>query len=271
MLDTIVKIVGVLAVGYVAVVAVTYIFQRKLIYHPSIEIPSLQDADLAGARAVVLRPDDGLELTAWYAPAAPARPTLVYFHGNAGHIGHRADKVRPYIDAGYGVLLVQYRGFGGNPGRPTEAGLYRDAAAALAFIGETVAPRDLIIYGESLGSGVAVEIARDRQIRALVLDAPFTSLPDAGARVYPYLPVRWLTRDRFDSLSKIADVHAPLIVVHGERDAVVPVALGRRLLDAANPPKRGIFFPNGGHADIDPATSAKQVLAALAELTSESP
>ena len=181
---------------------------------------------------------------------AVAAPTIAYFHGNAGNIADRGFKVRPFLDAGLGVLLVGYRGYGGNPGAPSEAGLFADGRAALDFLaGQGVPANRIVVFGESLGSGVAVLLASERRLGAVVLEAPFTSAADAGQRAYPFLPVRRLIRDRFDSLSRIGAIGAPLLIVHGECDRVVPADQGRRLLAAAAEPKEGVFLPEAGHND----------------------
>ena len=212
---------------------------------------------------VTLATRDGLELSAWYRPAASARaPTLVYLHGNAGHIGHRGTKVRPYLDAGYGVLLVSWRGYGGNPGRPNEAGLYADARAGLDFLQEKGIPEALIvIYGESIGSGPAIQMATERAVGAVVLEAPFTSLGALAQTHYWYLPARVLVRDKFANLDKIAQIGAPLLIVHGERDRVTPVALARQLFAAASEPKQVEYIGAAGHNDLYDHGAARAVIA----------
>ncbi|MGF1640179.1 MAG: alpha/beta hydrolase, partial [Rhodospirillales bacterium] len=172
-----VAIVGLVAAGYVVVVGAMFAFQRSMLYLPSTTTPLPATSGVPEMRPVGLVTADGLDLVAWYRPAAEGHPTIVYFHGNGGHIGHRGSKVRPYLDAGYGLLLVSYRGYGGNPGRPSEEGLYRDGRAALAFLGtHGVPPARTVLYGESLGTGVAVHIAAERAramqpVGALVLEA----------------------------------------------------------------------------------------------------
>ena len=209
---------------------------------------------------------DGLTLTAWYrAPAAPGGAVIVHFHGNAGHRGDRAPLMRPYLDAGFGVLLTDYRGYGGNPGKPTEAGLYADGRAALAYLaGRGVAADRVVLYGESLGTAVAVRLATEQRVGAVVLEAPFTSAVDIGAAAYPFVPVRWLMLDRFNSLSRIAHIGAPLLVLHGGMDATVPIAHGRRILAAAAEPKEGRFYDAAGHNDPPAFSGAEEVIAGLA-------
>ncbi len=221
-------------------------------YYPD---PAAPDTELAGVPQMSpVRVDtaDGLTLLAWYRPAtAKDRPTLVYFHGNAGHIGHRGAKVRPYLDAGFGVLLLAWRGYGGNPGSPSEEGLYHDGRAALDFLSRAgVPPSRIALYGESLGAGIAVQMATERPVGAVVLEAPFTSTADIAAHHYWYLPARYLVRDRFDSKAKIGRIGAPLLIVHGERDRIVPVDLARALFAAAIEPKEARFEAAAGHNDL---------------------
>ena len=210
------------------------------------------DWGVAEMKAVTLHTKDGLDLLAWYRQATePGGPILVYFCGNAGHLGYRGWKIRPFLDQGLGVLLLGYRGYNGNPGRPTEAGLYEDGRAAIRFLGaQGVRPDRIILFGESLGSAVAVENALGQKVAAVILEAPFSSVAEMGQRMFPIAPVRYLVRDRFDSLSKIARVAAPLLVLHGSNDGVVPQAMGRRLFEAAADPKEGHFIEGAGHEDI---------------------
>ena len=234
-------------------------------YFPDGAVP---DAELAGVpemSPVRLTTDDGLTLLAWYRPAtAEDLPTLVYFHGNAGHIGHRGAKVRPYLAAGFGVLLVSWRGYGGNPGSPSEAGLYHDGRAALDFLARAgVPPSRIALYGESLGAGVAVQMASERPERpvgAVLLESAYTSMAAVAAHHYWYLPARYLVRDRFDSLAKIGRIGAPLFIVHGERDRIIPVAMARALFAAAAEPKEARFFPAAGHNDLYDHGAAEAVI-----------
>ncbi len=243
-------------VGYLTIVFLLYFFQRNLMYLPGSHVGLPADAGLAEMSVVTVRAEDGIETVGWYAPPDAGGDVVVLFHGNAGTIADRAFKARYFLDAGYGVMLAGYRGFGGNPGAPTEQGLYRDAAAALDWLEEQeVSSERLILYGESLGSGVAVQAAHDRQkqgkpVGAVILEAPFTSMSDAAAYHYAWLPARYLVRDRYDSLSKIKQIGAPLLVIHGRADRTVPFELGARLHAAASEPKRAIWLDSAGHVDI---------------------
>ncbi len=240
------------AAGYGVFGGAMYLGQRRLIYRPDRSVPSRIRAGSEDMREVTLTTEDGLDLRAWYRPPTKAGlPTLLYLHGNGGHIGYRGHKVRPFLDAGYGVLLVSWRGYGGNPGRPSEQGLYRDARAGLALLKQTgVASADIFVYGESIGSGPAVQMAVETPVGGVILEAPFTSIPDIAQQRYWYVPARFLVRDQFDNLAKISTIGAPLLILHGDRDTTVPVRHGRALLAAARPPKRGVFYPNADHDDL---------------------
>lgn len=237
---------------YSGICLAMFAFQRSLQYRPETGALTPGDWGLPDFRVVTVTAADGAPVDLWYAAAAGlTKPTVVLFHGNGGHMGHRADKARALVEQGYGVLLAGYRGYGPNPGSPTEEGLYMDGRAALDFlVREGVSGGRVALWGESLGTGVAVQLATERKVAAVILEAPYTSIPDAAAAHYPWLPVQLLVRDRFDSLRKIADVQGPVLVVHGEADTVVPVALGRRLFDAAPEPKAAAWVPGAGHMDL---------------------
>ncbi len=254
-------------IGYGAVVAAVFVFQRNLQYFPS---RIAQDAErLTGGlmQTATYRTADGLGLSAWYRPSSDGLPTLVMFHGNGGQHGDRARSMLSYMERGYGVLLASYRGYGENPGSPTEEGLYADARAALDWLAsEGVGSGTVVLYGESLGSGVAVQMAAERSVAAIVLEAPFTSAVDVGQAAYRWLPVGLLMKDRFDNLSKIDEVSAPLLLMHGEADRVVATRFGRELFEAANGPKSARFIPGGGHNDLDRFGISETVLEFLATL-----
>ncbi len=252
-----------IAGAYVIFVGALYLFQRSVIYQPDRTRPEPGYYGVPEMTAVDLETEDGLDLLAWWRPPSDGtQPVLVFFHGNAGHIGHRGDKVRYYLGRGWGVLLVAWRGYGGNPGNPTEKGLYADGRAALGFLRDReISPSRQVAYGESLGAAVVVELARETRFGAVVLEAPFTSVADVAQAMYRFVPVRPLVRDRFDSIDKISQVSSPLLVIHGEADKIIPVGHGRRLHGAANDPKTAHFVPAGGHNDLQGFGIAKEVAA----------
>ena len=260
---------GLLGCGYLMLVAGLYVVQRQLLYLPDRSIPSPTASGVPEMGEVTLQTDDGLRLVAWYRPAAQRRATILYLHGNGGHIGYRGERVRPFIDGGFGVLLMEYRGYGGNPGRPDEAGLMSDARAAFAFLGTAgVWPAETVLYGESLGSTVAVTVAAERAaggqpVAALVLEAPLSSVSDVAAYHYPWMPVRWLLKDRFEAEARIADVGAPVLIVHGDADKIVPIPYGRALFEAAQEPKEAAWIQGGGHENLAQFGLSRMVLSFL--------
>jgi fermentation-respiration switch protein FrsA (DUF1100 family) len=232
-------------------VALIYLAQRALMYHPETLRTPPAAAGLVDTQELVLDTADGEKVIVWYAPPQRDLPLVLYFHGNAGALRYRADRFRALTGDGTGLVALSYRGYGGSTGSPTEAGMIADAEAAYAFAAARVPAERIVVFGESLGTGIAIALAAKERIGRLVLEAPFTSAVDVGARAYWFLPVRLLMKDPFRSDQRIGKVTAPLLVLHGERDQVVPMALGERLFALANQPKRFVRFPTGAHADLD--------------------
>lgn len=222
-----------------------YFFQRHLIYfphHEAIQIPTFANNYF---KVIKLETSDKLALQAWYAPARRNYPTIVYFHGNKGDIGNRIPNVLPYIKNGYGVLLVEYRGYAQNPGTPNEQGLYNDGRAAIQFVHKQgIQNSCIILFGESLGTGVAVQLASEFPVAALILQSPYTSILSIGKYHYPYIPVKLLLKDQFNSLAKITQVHSALLMIYAASDLVIPAQDSEQLFNAANPPKFKFEFQN---------------------------
>jgi len=241
----------IIAVGiYLLVGLAMYLGQRKLIYLPETQRRLPADAGLDGVAERVIETQDGERVIAWYATARAGQPTLLYFHGNAGSLDSRSERIRKYKNAGRGIFMMSYRGYSGSTGSPSEQANVADGKRAFdVLVAEGVAPRDIIIYGESLGSGVAVQVAASRSPGGLILDAPYTSIVDIAAGQYPWLPVRPMLRDRYESDAYIGSVHSPLLILHGEKDEVIPVAMGRKMYELANAPKDIVTFKSAGHAD----------------------
>jgi fermentation-respiration switch protein FrsA (DUF1100 family) len=233
-------------------VGLAWAFQRRLIYLPdSSPVPPAATV-LPGASDVVIRTADGLDLGAWYmpAPARSCRPTVLVASGNAGNRQSRAPLAKALADSGFGVLLVDYRGYGGNPGSPSEAGLALDVRAALNFLNRAgIVDRELIYFGESLGAAVVTELALEHPPAGLLLRSPFTELAAVGQEHYPVLPVRLLLRDRFPVLHSIARVTAPTTVVYGTSDNVVPAEQSRAVADAAGGPTDVVVVQGADHND----------------------
>lgn len=253
--------------GYAAVVALMFVFQRSLMYFPDTRRTPPAAAGLAQAQEIALAAADGTRLIAWYVAPAPGRPLVLYFQGNGGALRLRAARFGRIVAPGNGLLALSYRGYGGSEGRPSEDGLIADARAAYDDAAARVPAARIVAFGESLGSAVAVALATERKVAGLILDAPFTAAVDVAASVYPIVPVRWLMKDQFNSAARIGKVEAPLLVLHGERDTVIPIGFGERLFARANEPKRMVRFPDGTHVDLDSHGAMAEILAFLDGVT----
>jgi hypothetical protein len=247
--------------AYAAIVCAMYLMQRGLLYHPENKGLTPALAGLVGVTQHQLATPDGERIVVWYAPAPHGSPVILYFHGNAGEIGDRHERFRYYQSAGFGACFVSYRGFGGSTGAPSETGTLIDAETAYQWLlGQGVAASRIAIVGESLGTGVAVQLAARHEVGAVALEAPFTSTADVAARVYWWLPVHWLMKDQYRSIDHIGQVRAPLLLVHGEADGLVPVSFGKRLFAAALAPKELHLVADGSHDAIhDETTWAREV------------
>jgi hypothetical protein len=252
--------------GYGGLLVLMYVFQRALIYFPDTKRTPPVQAGLPQAQEVTLTSSDGEKLIAWFVPARDGKPLVIYFQGNAEGLAARVGRFTWLIADGTGLLALAYRGYGGSSGRPSEAGLIRDAVAAYEFARARYPAQRIVLFGESLGTAVAVALAAGHEVGGLILDAPFTSAAELGAAVYPFAPVRWLMKDKFRSDQRIGRVAAPLLVLHGERDSIVPIEFGERLFALAREPKRFVRFPQGDHVDLDDHGAAKVVKEFLAKI-----
>ena len=239
---------AIISACYLSFIAIYYVEQRSYLFYTSKIRTPPQSLDLENVAEMELTTPDGQHLVAWYAPPAKGEPTVFYLHGNAGALMHRANRVRLYRAQGYGLFMLAYRGFSGSTGWPTETNIVADALMAYdTLAGLTLQDSKIVVYGESLGTGAAVQVAAKRWPSGVVLESPFSSAVDVGAYRYPYLPVHLLLKDRFDSISYIGDVKAPLLVLHGKRDRIVPPTLGRKLFAAAQGPKTAYFVEEATH------------------------
>ena len=244
----------VLLTAYVAVCSYLFINQRNIIYLPTKEQVSKPITyGLAGVEDVTLQTPDNIRLEAWYHKPVKDEKTVIYFPGNNGNIRFRVNKIQAFMDKGFGVLALSYRGYGNSNGKPSEGGLYTDARTAIRFLKqyENIEPYNLILYGESLGSGVAVQMATEYRVGALILESPYTSLDAIAHYRYPYIPTKILLRDKFDSLSKIDMISAPLLIIHGYLDTTIPIKHSKMLLAKARSEKEGYFLPQFNHSNID--------------------
>ena len=245
---------------YLLVATLLFVYQRSFIYLPRPTHISLASIGLAGATEEAITTADGIQIMAWYSPPPEGRPTIVFFHGNGGFIAAFADRIARAQEKGYGMMLVEYRGYSGLQGTPTEEGLYADGRAALDWLAKHDVPStSVFLYGESLGSGVATKLATERHVAGVILESPYTSAAAVGELHYWMFPVTLLISDRYDSLSRIKDIHAPLLVMHGGADNVIPQAQGRALFDTALDPKIGYFPADAHHVDLINYGGADQV------------
>lgn len=243
---------GILAAAYGGLALLLYIFQSRLVFYPEIDREVAATPALAGLQYedIHLETSDGINLHGWYIPAAQPRGTVLFLHGNAGNISHRLDSIEMFHRLGYSTLIFDYRGYGNSGGKPTEQGTYRDAEAAWRYLtGQRHIPScHIVLFGESLGGAVAAWLASRERPAALVIASGFTSVPDLGQQLYPYLPVRWLARIRYDTREYLRSVTAPVLVAHSPEDDIIPYEHGRALFAAANPPKQFLELA-GGHND----------------------
>ena len=254
-----------LITGYGAMVASGYFAQRSLLYFPDRTRTPPAQAGLPEAEEVVLETFDGEKLIAWYVPAAEGKPVILYLHGNGGALVHRVRRFRGLIAGGNGLVALSYRGYGGSSGSPTEEGLLSDAAAAYAFAVARYPSNRIAVFGESLGTGLAISLAAEKPVARVILQAPYTSIVEIAAAAYPFLPVRFLLKDRYRSDERVGGVSAPVLVIHGERDRVVPIEYGERLYALIRAPKKFVRFPEGGHADLDQYGALDIIRSFLAE------
>lgn len=241
-----------LGLAYVGFSALLFLFQDRLAYYPEIgrEIHSTPREHGMDYEPLVMVTPDGEKLDAWFVPAPQAQGVVLFLHGNAGNLSHRMDSIAMFHRLGYAVLIFDYRGYGRSSGKPSEAGLHRDAETAWAYLtgARGIAPDNIVLFGESLGGALAAHLAARQRPGALVLSSVFTSVPDLAADLYPWLPARWLARLRYDTRAALARVDCPVLVAHSPDDEIIPYRHGQELFAAAPEPKVFLTLA-GGHND----------------------
>lgn len=238
------------ALGYAIFAGALYVYQEQFVYLPERVLAATPRERGLDYEAVRFTSADGVRLSGWFIPAPNARATLLFFHGNAGNISHRLESIRQFHRLRLSVFIFDYRGYGESEGAPTETGTYRDAEAAQRYLVEErgLAPTRLVYFGRSLGGAIAAWLAVRRPPHALIVESAFTSVPDIGAEIYPWLPVRSLARLRYATQESLRSVHVPVLVVHSREDEIIPFHHGVALHDAANAPKE-LLEIRGGHND----------------------
>ena len=241
-------LVSLVVLVYLLVTLGLYIFQRSLLYHP-VENNYYGDKLTVNIEKVKITTDDNIDLLAWYHKKDIKKyKTILYFHGNAGSLENRIHKINHFKDMNINFILLAWRGFSGNKGKPTEQGLYQDARSAVKWlINQGVTEENIIIYGESLGTGVATEIAQNKNFAGVILESPFTSMIDLGKKYYPIFPVKLLLKDKYESEKKIKNLKSPILVMHGKKDKIVPFYMGEKIFDMANNPKFNYFTEMDDH------------------------
>ena len=238
----------ILVLIYLAILASTYIFQRNLLYHPT-ENNYSGDQILVSIEKVIIRTKDNIDLIAWYHNKNIEKyKTILFLHGNAGSLENRIHKINHFKNMNVNFLIIAWRGFSGNKGKPSEKGLYLDAWSAVEWLkSQGISENQIIIYGESLGTGVAVEIGQNKNFAGIILESPFTSMIEAGKEIYPYLPVKLLLKDKYQSNKKIKNIKSPILIMHGKVDNIVPFYMGKKMYQLANEPKYSYFSDYDDH------------------------
>ena len=235
-------------ITYLIVLTYVYLFQRNLLYHPSDN--SYQGDEINfDYKEIFIQNKEGIKLKAWlHEKDLVNKKTIIFFHGNAGNLRNRNYKLNELSKFDVNFLIVAYRGFSGNQGKPNELGLYEDARSTLDWLKiKGVKEINLILYGESLGTAVAIEIAQNKDLAGIILESPFTSMVELAQKYYPVLPVKFLLKDKYETIKKLPNINSPLLVLHGKLDNIVPFSMGKKLFEKANEPKFKYFIDDDEH------------------------
>ena len=244
-------LVVVAVVGYLGLGALLYVSQRALLYLPERTRMSPAVAGLPQAQEIVLPTADGERIIAWHVPARDDKPVILYFHGNGGSLAWRAERFRRLTADGTGLVALSYRGYGGSSGNPTEQGLKTDAATAYVFTASHYQPERIVLWGESLGTNLAIAVAAEHPVGRVVLESPHTSIADVAASIYWFIPARWLIKDSFRSDLIAGRIDKPVLVLHGEQDRLIPIRFAESLYAMITAPKRFVRLPGAQHNDHD--------------------
>jgi uncharacterized protein len=232
-----------------------YWMQDSFLYDPRTDNVTPEQAGFANVTPLALTTPDGEKLVAWYKPAAPGMPTILFFHGKGGSISGRPRRYAYYTGKGYGVLFLSYRGYGASSGEPSRDGLLTDAETAYDWlVAQGVSASHILLVGESMGTGVAVLLATKRSVAAVSLEAAYSSIEDVAAHRYWWIPVHYLIKRNFDPVNQIAKLHVPLLMLHGDQDETTPIKFAKQLFSAANEPKEFVVISGGTHAIFNEPT-----------------
>ena len=246
--NNLLQIILVIFFIYFLILVFLYFYQRNLLYHPN-ENNYSEDKISVDIENVRIKTSDNIELLGWYHEKnLKDFKTLIFFHGNAGSLENRIHKLNHFQDMNINFLIIAWRGFSGNKGNPSEQGLYEDGKSAIDWlIKKGVSEKNLILYGESLGTGVATHLAQNKNFAGVILETPFTSMIDAAKKFYPYIPVKLLLKDKFENYKKIKNIDSPILIMHGEADQLVPFSMGKKIYEIANEPKYSYFTKYDNH------------------------
>ena len=245
---SLINILILILLGYLVITFVLFFFQRNLLYYPAINNYSGEKLNVS-VEKVKIKTEDNIELLSWYHKKNSGDyKTILFLHGNAGTLENRIYKINHFKNMNVNFLIIAWRGFSGNKGKPTEKGLYEDAKSALRWLANKgVKEESIIIYGESLGTGVATEIAQNKNFAGVILESPFTSMVDAGKIHYPFFPIKLLLKDKYESDKKIKNIKSPILIMHGKVDKLVPFWMGEKMYELANEPKYSYFSEYDNH------------------------
>ena len=235
-------------ITYLIVLTYIYLYQRNLLYHP-LDNGYQEDKINFDYKEIFIQNKEGIKLKAWlHEKDLINKKTIIFFHGNAGNLKNRNYKLNKLSKFDINFLIVAYRGFSGNQGKPSEQGLYEDARSTLDWLKiKGVKEKNLILYGESLGTAVAIETAQNKDLAGIILESPFTSMVELAQKYYPVLPVKFLLKDKYETIKKLPKINSPLLVLHGRLDDIVPFAMGKKIFNKANEPKFKYFIDNDDH------------------------
>ena len=242
------KLVILIIVTYCLLLTFVFFYQRKLLYHPNFSNHVTGDGLIHSIEKINIKTEDNIDLKGWFHLKDSKKKTILFFHGNAGTLDNRIYKLNFLGNLDINFLIIAWRGYSGSSGKPTELGLYQDAKSAVNWLNlKGIVEKNIILYGESLGTSVAIEIGQNKNFAGIILEAPFTSMVDTGKKYYPFFPVKLLLKDKYESKNKIKNIKFPILVMHGKKDKIIPFYMGEAIYNLANKPKFKYFSDNDDH------------------------